>query len=178
MVVHLALQANPRRLYLGNGRIRGLLDPYVDASLKDDRGVTHENHKGLVDGFRNPKPELYQVKEVYSPVVSDARTVRPEQGNCQVAIQNRYSFTDLSDLTCNWQAMAGEKELASGKSQVACPPGTTVNATFLPATNGMDALVLTFVSSRWPNDLHHSTDGGRHAPSSTAGAGVHSSGWF
>ena len=123
---------------------QGLLDPYVDPSKRDAHGLTHDNHKGVVDGFRNPKPELYQVKEVYSPVVTDARTVQPEAGTCHVPVQNRYAFTDLSALTCHWHAMAGERELAAGESHVKCPPGQTADATF-PAPAGMDAMVLEFV---------------------------------
>ena len=123
---------------------QGLLDPYVEASKKDARGVTHENHKGLVDGFRNPKPELYHVKEVYSPVTTDARTVQPDAGACHVPVQNRYAFTDLSELACHWHAMAGDRELAAGELHPSCPPGATADVTF-PAPAGLDALVLEFV---------------------------------
>ena len=59
-------------------------------------------------------------------------------------LENRYSFTDLSELTCKWQALAGEKELASGETHVACPPRSSVNATF-PATPGMDTLRIEFI---------------------------------
>ncbi len=123
---------------------QGLLDPYVDPSKKDDRGVTHENHKGVVDGFRNPKPELYHVKEVYSPVTTDDRTVQPAGGVCHVSLRNRYAFTDLSELTCRWHALAGGRELSAGESHPACPPGTTADVTF-PAPAGLDAVVLEFV---------------------------------
>jgi beta-galactosidase len=123
---------------------QGLADPYVDAAKKDARGVTQDNYKGIVDGFRNPKPELYHVKQVYSPVTTDARTVQPDHGSYTVRLQNRYAFTDLAELTCHWHAMAGDKELASGETHVWCPPGTTATASF-PATAGMDATVLEFV---------------------------------
>ncbi len=123
---------------------QGLADPFVDAAKRDERGLFKDNHKGIVDGFRNGKPELYHVKQVYSPVTTDARTVQPDHGSCAVRLQNRYAFTDLSDLTCHWHAMAGDKELAAGTTHVACPPGATVSATF-PATAGMDAIVLEFV---------------------------------
>ncbi len=123
---------------------QGLLDPYVDPKKKDARGLTQDNHKGVVDGFRTPKPELYQVKEVYSPVAIAARTVQPDGGTCHVAVINRYAFTDLAELTCHWRAMAGDRELSSGDSHVKGPPGTTADATF-PAPAGMDALALAFV---------------------------------
>lgn len=123
---------------------QGLLDPYVDASEKDAQGLTKNNHKGLVTGFRKPKPELYHVKEVYSPVVTDARTVAPDGNSCQVEFRNRYAFTNLSELTCHWRAMAGSHELSAGESHLNCPPGGTVDATF-PAPTGMDAIVVDFV---------------------------------
>jgi beta-galactosidase len=123
---------------------QGLLDPYADPAKKDERGVTGENSKGIVDGFRNPKPEYWHVKMVYSPVTTDARTVKPDGAHCRVTLRNRYAFTDLSELTCHWRTLAGATELAAGDVHVACPPGGTVDATF-PASEGMDALSLEFV---------------------------------
>ena len=76
---------------------------------------------------------------VYSPVTTAAREVDPADGQCVVPLQNRYSFTDLSELTCRWQALAGGKELAHGDSRIAAKPRSSVNATF-PATPGMDTL--------------------------------------
>jgi beta-galactosidase len=140
------LWLSPRILggFIWEWQDQGLLDPYADPSKKDERGVIHENHKGLVDGFRNPKPELYQVKEVYSPITIDAHTVLPVNGTCHVDVHNRYAFTDLSELTCQWSAMAGERKLAAGQSHPSCPPGQRADVVFnVPA--GMDALVLEFV---------------------------------
>ena len=59
-------------------------------------------------------------------------------------LQNRYSFTDLSELTCRWQALAGDKVLASGESHIAAKPRASVDASF-PATAGMDTLRLEFI---------------------------------
>ena len=125
---------------------QGLLDPYVDPAKKDARGVTHENHKGLVDGFRTPKPELYHVKMVYSPVTVDGRTVaRPAaDGACHVAVHNRYAFTDLAELTCHWRATAGDRELAAGDVRPPCPPGATADVS-VPVPAGADAVSLEFV---------------------------------
>ena len=65
-------------------------------------------------------------------------------GQCVVPLQNRYSFTDLAELTCRWQALAGEKVLASGESHIAAKPRSSVDASF-PATPGMDTLRLEFI---------------------------------
>jgi hypothetical protein len=81
---------------------------------------------------------------VYSPVNTTAREVVPVGGQCVVSLQNRYSFTDLAELTCHWQAMAGEKVLASGESHIAAKPRSSADASF-PASAGMDTLRLEFI---------------------------------
>jgi beta-galactosidase/beta-glucuronidase len=90
------------------------------------------------------KPLYYNLKLVYSPVNTTARDFAPADGKIVVPLQNRYSFTDLSELTCRWQALAGEKVLDSGESHVAAKPRSTVDASF-PATPGMDTLRLEFI---------------------------------
>jgi len=90
------------------------------------------------------KPLYYNLQSVYSPVHTTAREIAPAGGQCVVPLQNRYSFTDLAELTCRWQALAGGKVLASGESHVAAKPRSTVDASF-PATPGMDTLRLEFI---------------------------------
>jgi beta-galactosidase len=100
---------------------------------------------GAVTADRQTKPNRYwNLKIVYSPVMIAAREVDPAAGQCVVPTQNRYSFTDLGELSCRWQALAGEKELARGESHVAAKPRSTVDAEF-PATAGMDTLRLEFI---------------------------------
>jgi beta-galactosidase len=100
---------------------------------------------GPVTADRQIKPNLYwNLKMIYSPVTTAAREATPANGRYVVPLQNRYSFTDLSELTCRWQALAGDKELAHGESHVAAKPRSTVDATF-PATPGMDTLRLEFI---------------------------------
>jgi len=96
-----------------------------------------------VSATREVKPEYYNVKMVYSPVVTEARQITPAGGKVVVPMLNRYSFTDLGELACKWQAFAGGRELAHGDAQVACPPRSSAQATF-PATAGMDTLRLEF----------------------------------
>jgi len=119
---------------------QGLADKYPDRGA----GLRNNNNKGIVDGYRNPKPEYWQVKMEYSPVTTGAREIDPVGGSCAVPLENRYSFTDLSELTCNWEALAGEKILSSGQMHIACPPRSSVNAEF-PATAGMDTLRIEFI---------------------------------
>jgi beta-galactosidase len=77
--------------------------------------------KGLVDTFRNPRPSLYEVKMVYSPVrIGDAATV--SGGKISFPIENRYSFTDLGLLKMSWTLEQEGKAVASGNSSVALKP--------------------------------------------------------
>jgi beta-galactosidase len=107
-------------------------------------GMRPEGGGGPITPDRQIKPEEYwNLKMVYSPVNTTAREVDPAAGQCVVPLQNRYSFTDLAELTCRWQTLAGEKVLASGESHIAAKPRSSVNASF-PATSGMDTLRLEF----------------------------------
>ena len=87
---------------------------------------------------------FWNLKMEYSPIKIAAHEADLVSGQCIVPIQNRYSFTDLAELTCRWQALAGEKVLASGDSRIAAKPRSSVNASF-PATPGMDTLRLEFI---------------------------------
>ena len=107
-------------------------------------GMREENYKGIVTSDRKLKPAYWNVKMVYSPVTIAARTVAPTNGHCFVTIQNRYAFTDLSELTCRWQMLAGGKELRHGENHIACRPGKSIDAIF-PASTGMDALRIEFI---------------------------------
>ena len=107
-------------------------------------GMRPSGGGGTVTADRQVKPMPYwNLKMEYSPIKIAAREVDTADGRCVVPIQNRYSFTDLAELTCLWQALAGEKALASGESHIAAKPRSTVNASF-PATAGMDTLRLEF----------------------------------
>ena len=108
---------------------------------------------GAVTADRQIKPNRYwNLKMVYSPVTTAAREVDPAAGQCVVPLQNRYSFTDLSELTCRWQALAGDKVLASGESHIAAKPRSTVDATF-PATARHGHPAPGIHPPRWPQRL-------------------------
>ena len=105
--------------------------------------LRQENNKGVVDAYRNPKPEYWIVKMAYSPIGIGTRTVTPAAGSCAVALTNRYSFTDLKELLCRWTAFNGATVLKSGVSRIPCVPGGSVTAHF-PAPADMTVLRLEF----------------------------------
>ncbi len=123
---------------------QGIADKFPDRQGVDAEGLRDNNHKGVVDGYRNVKPEYWNVKMVYSPVTTAAREIMPAGGNCIVPLQNRYAFTDLAELTCKWRASANGRVLQSGEQRVKCPPHSSVSATF-PAPDGLDTLHIEFI---------------------------------
>jgi beta-galactosidase len=124
---------------------QGMADKFPDrAGVDPVTGMREENNKGLVTSDRKLKPAYWSVKMIYSPVTIAAREIAPTNGRCVVTIQNRYAFTDLSELTCRWQALAGGKELAHGESRIAGKPRSSTDAVF-PVTAGMDTLRLEFI---------------------------------
>jgi hypothetical protein len=76
---------------------------------------------GLIDGWRRPKPELYLSKFVFSPVWFPVRELAfsPGQASVRVPVENRYSFTDLSQFDFIWE-MNGAK----GKTRISLPPAS------------------------------------------------------
>jgi beta-galactosidase len=138
-------------------------------------GVRLAGGGGAVTADRQIKPNRYwNLKMVYSPVTTAARELAPAGGQYVVPLQNRYSFTDLSELTCRWQALAGDKELAHGERHIAAKPRSTADAVF-PATAGMDTLRLEFIHpdgrSVYAARLHVKGYQGPAAPAAMAATG-------
>ena len=126
---------------------QGIADKFPDHTKDFYFGLDHlrqENNKGIVDGYRHPKPELWIVKMAYSPVVVGTRSVQPTGTTCTVPLTNHYSFTNLNELSCRWTARAGNTTLKSGVTRVSCAPMQSVQATF-PAPAGMTGLRLEFI---------------------------------
>jgi beta-galactosidase len=126
---------------------QGVADQNPDKTIGFDTwGTDHlrqENNKGIVDGYRNPKPEYWIVKQVYSPIQVGVRTVSASNGMFTVPVVNHYSFTDLNELTTKWSALNGADVVKSGVVHISCPPLQTIQATF-PAPAGTTTLRLEF----------------------------------
>jgi beta-galactosidase/beta-glucuronidase len=137
-------------------------------------GYRTSGGNGPVTADRQIAPIYWNLKMAHSPVNTTAREIVPAAGQCVVPLQNRYSFTDLAELTCRWQALAGEKVLASGESHIAAKPRSSVDASF-PATAGMDTLRLEFFHpdgrSVYVTRLHTKSYQGPAAPAALAAAG-------
>jgi hypothetical protein len=69
------------------------------------RGLCGDAPWGVVDAWRRRKPEFWIVKKLHSPVkLQETPLPLPETGKpIRIPIQNRYDFTDLSELKIDWQ---------------------------------------------------------------------------
>jgi beta-galactosidase/beta-glucuronidase len=114
-------------------------------------GYRSSGANGPVTADRKLTPMFAALKAIYSPVNATVSEAAPAgvanqdwRSQCVAQIQNRYSFTDLSELTCRYQLLAGEKVLGSGEGHIAAKPRSTVDASF-PLLTGMDTLRLEFI---------------------------------
>jgi beta-galactosidase len=109
-------------------------------------GINLVKVKGVVDGFRNPRPEYYHIKMAQSPLALSAKPdLAPDAVTFEIT--NRYSFTDLNVLTVNWELSKSARKLAKGSAKQSCAPRSygrvrlTVPAAALA---GADTLRLEF----------------------------------
>ena len=81
----------------------------------------HHGFWGLIDVWRRPKPEWWLAKLIFSPVWFPQRRVdfKPGQASVRVPVENRYSFTDLSELNFAW-GLGKHK----GTLKASCPPAS------------------------------------------------------
>ena len=114
-------------------------------------GINYVKTKGLVDAFRNPRPDYYHVKMAYAPVsVAPNVDLKSMPGTAVLHVTNRYSFTNLSELRANWQLLKAGKTIQKGQAHLALAPRTTGKVALrLPrsATNA-DALLISFDDPR------------------------------
>ncbi len=88
-------------------------------------GVNFFKTKGLVDGWRHPRPDLYHVKMVYSPIKVDDIDFTAKPGCTVLSITNRYSFTNLAELNVNWKALKDGKPVLFGTAHPKLAPRTS-----------------------------------------------------
>ncbi len=109
--------------FLWEWQDRAIVDPY---SLKlysyyPETGIQLVKIKGLVDAFRNPRPWLYDVKMIYSPV-QIGNDLAVSGSTASFPVGNRYSFTDLSCLKIRWVLERAGGSIASGESRASLAP--------------------------------------------------------
>lgn len=89
----------------------------------DDKGGD-----GIVYANRIPQVDYWQVRKVYSPVkVSmDKIIVRPGKQSIRIKTYNRFDFTNLSDIKCDWDLYADNAIIQKGNLKLKCIPHDSV----------------------------------------------------
>ena len=81
----------------------------------EGRGLVGDAPWGVVDGWRRKKPEFWHVKNLYSPIHIEVRRLAvPSDGHLRVPIENRYFFTNLSELSVHWRIGATKGTIHPG----------------------------------------------------------------
>ncbi len=86
-------------------------------------GLTGDAPWGIVDGWRRKKPEFWHIKKLYSPIHVTVRNLEvPPAGRLEVPVENRYFFTNLSEISVQWSL--GDKQ---GTVRPDIPPQSSGN---------------------------------------------------
>jgi beta-galactosidase len=82
---------------------------------------------GIVYADREPQPDYWEVRKVYSPVKIREDTVRtdPGQQKIELTLENRYDFTDLSETVIQWELIQDNESILGGNLEISLPPRQT-----------------------------------------------------
>ncbi len=122
------------------------LYPKKNYHVDESTGLQYLKSKGLVDGWRRPRPDLYNLKMVYSPIKAEPEVdLTSKPGFAILDVTNRYSFTDLRQINADWQLLRGDRAVKKGRAHFVLAPRTTGKVEFeLPAGVAADALRIDF----------------------------------
>lgn len=86
--------------------------------------IDNRGWDGIVDSYRNPTRDYWEVKAVYAPVYPSVEKVTfiPGQASVFIPIQNDFDFTNLSSVKISWSIWEDEKEMATGNSSIEGAP--------------------------------------------------------
>lgn len=101
-------------------------NPKEKKDLSDDKflRLVSEGWDGIVDSYRNPTRDYWEVKSVYAQAypTTDKVAFTPGQASVNIPIQNDFDFTNLSAIQLKWSIRENDKELAAGSGSVAGQP--------------------------------------------------------
>lgn len=75
---------------------------------------------GMIWSDREPQPELWQLKHSHQPVKAESSDL----SKGELYVTNHYSFTNVSELDCEWTLVADDV-VQSGELDLDIPPGET-----------------------------------------------------
>ncbi len=118
---------------IGGSIWASLDDAFYFSETKHAGYAWHHGFWGLIDPWRRPKPEWFLARHVFSPVWLQTRHAEfaPGQKSVRVPVENRYAFTDFSELKFSWQINRHKGGLhprlapgANGELEIPIPDGT------------------------------------------------------
>ncbi len=103
------------------------------------RGLVGDAPWGVVDGWRRQKPEFWITKKLHSPVrVKENPLALPPAGEpLRVPVENRYDFSNLSELAIHWTL--GDKQ---GEIRTDVPPRSAGTLDIQPGRTVKEGEVL------------------------------------
>lgn len=121
----------------------------------------HHGYWGLIDVWRRPKPEWWLARHIFSPVWLETRHVSfvAGQKTIRLPVENRYSFTDFSELDFAWQINSHKGKLHprlapgnEGELEVPVPRGTTTGDKLVMHVTARDGRVVEECSVQLGSD--------------------------
>ena len=119
-------------------------------------GLSFLKVKGIVDACRNPRPEYYNLKQIYPPI----RVGEPKVsgGTATVEVENRYSFTNLSELATTWTLLRDGETVSTGTETPDVSPLSSGTIRLdLGGVDDADALRISFDRADGTNVTTHET---------------------
>ncbi len=111
------------------------------------RGIVGDAPWGFIDGWRRKKPEFWHIKMMMSPVhLQERDLLKWKPGDVATfTVDNRYEFTNLSELTLEW-SVGGQRGMLH--PDIAPHTAGKVSISVGPATKPGDTLSLRFLDSK------------------------------
>ncbi|WP_211321274.1 glycoside hydrolase family 2 TIM barrel-domain containing protein [Arcicella aurantiaca] len=102
-----------------------------DKIVKDDEylRIDDQGWDGVVDSYRNPTRDYWEVKSVYAQVYPTVDKVPyiAGQNSIIIPLQNDYDFTNLNTIKIKWTLKEDDKVLSTGISTISGQPHTVSN---------------------------------------------------
>lgn len=105
---------------------------------------------GIVDSWRNLKPEYWNMKKVYSQIRVQDLSVDVEQGQSpRLAVRSFYSFTNLDRVRIDWEVSNASGVVASGSTHCPLEPLTQGEITIPWTASGVGDYTLHVWFTDW-----------------------------
>jgi hypothetical protein len=125
------------------GFIWAFLDEAVIRTDKNGIYDSDGNHApdGIVGPHREKEASFYTIKEIWSPVYIDPQPI-DKTFNGEIAVENRYAFTNLNQCTFKWQLVKFTSSQSKGTKPVVALSGAPLPLELTPGGKGILHLKL------------------------------------